>query len=1318
MLDFQTTEIKMFPKKNKKNADKNSKSKSFITASSGSGNFTSKRKSGEYKTNASSSTTNIASLLPDFNDLHSLTSNSSLPTAKIHEPLNNSLADQFNNSLESLHSLPELKSGKSNKNQALKKRKGLSKRANKFFQSPKEKKTSYNISIPLAKASTIMEDDESEQALSVPMLPSFQSTSEYPRQFNTALSTTNLRKNMSDTFSNSSGTALSDSNNMNSPFFSSSSLNKNDINSGNENQSETEAGDKILKSTIDKDFDFNFSKDSLLPRGQALFELKRKKGLPAKKNIIAMSSSDDDTSTQSDSDDDGQLKTYAPKSDDVSSIKSNDSRKFSIKKLFRKRGKSVDSESVKSNTSSNGARSRRNTIFSIRSHESNTGKEKNHKNESNNDDSNNMKNKRILTKNQIDSELEKDDNVLNKIDNIVHQNDDKFHTIGSNLSHYNDAFNHNNFDSLNEKNETSSFDDSGVKNSLNHYHDIGGISKRKREQSNNTDVADYSQSNFSENELNLNEHETGKEKKSDSVETDERELGSIGSQKSEHFLKKVFNLEGLLNGGGLTPNLNLKYNHGTDEENPPLDFQQEIKQEAQVLVNHALGNPLKNKGFRKKKLTRNTANQVPSSTVMDNDNDSSVATTATGQDSFYVPSHAHLAVDPFDDLQDVDNFSIDVPKNMVDRPTKYKAGIQSALFQYHNAQAPSTSNSINSTSYEGSSTLFSNDSESIFPQFDRYRSADSNLDYLDLDTRDSSNVLKMNLGNEIRRHGINGHEDLINEHPDLNLKFEELSQTAQTSFDHMRFPKKFHKRASSVQSFISSHKGNSKYNSSKKKNSNVKFSLPNFETKPDLKDVKTSVEKSELKGYQNLKKRARLDRKLKKETAARITVHIADVLERQRFILTLCKAFMLYGAPTHRLEEYMSMTSKVLEIDGSFIYFPGCMLVSFGDLNTRTSEMKLVRCAQGLDLGKLDEVHDVYKNVVHDRLGTVEGYQILDEIMNRKQKFNAWWCIIFYAVSSLAVAPWAFGGSWIDLPICLGIGSIIGFLQFFVCPKNTLYSSVFEVTSSIIASFIARAIGSINGGNTFCYAALVQSSLALILPGYIILCGSLELQSRNIVAGSVRMFYAFIYSMMLSFGITLGAALYGWIDKDATSTTSCSSNISPWFYFLFVPMFTTGIALTNQASWSQLPMMCIISGCGYVVSYFSSRHFKEVTELNATLGCFIVGLVSNIYTRMLKSINKYFTARGSFMTVSLMLPAIFVQVPSGIASQGSVFSGIQTANNIVHVNNSTITETSKANSLSFGIVMIQVALGISVGLYLSTILVYPFGKKRTGLFTL
>lgn len=468
--------------------------------------------------------------------------------------------------------------------------------------------------------------------------------------------------------------------------------------------------------------------------------------------------------------------------------------------------------------------------------------------------------------------------------------------------------------------------------------------------------------------------------------------------------------------------------------------------------------------------------------------------------------------------------------------------------------------------------------------------------------------------------------------------------------------------------------------------------LPSFEkTRPKLK-----------KGASGLMAKAK-----KEQTQARITVHIADILQRQRFVLRMCKALMLYGAPTHRLEEYLTMTARVLEIDGQFIYFPGCMIVSFGDATTRTSEVQLVRCPQGLNLYKLHRVHRIYKQVIHDLVGVEEASNDLDDLLSSKPAFPPWLCVLIYAFSSAMVTPFAFGGGWVNLPVSFLIGLCVGSLQFLIAPRSNLYSNVFEVTAAIVVAFVGRALGSISGSH-ICFSAVVQGSLALILPGYIILCGSLELQSRNLVAGAVRMFYAIIYSLFLGFGITLGAALYGWIDKNATSETTCAEQISPWYRFIFVPFFTIGLCLINQAKWFQLPVMLFISCAGYVVNFFASKHFQNSTEFTAAMGAFVIGVLGNLYSRIWKG-----------LAVSAMLPAIFVQVPSGIASQASLLAGVQSANQLT--TNSTsgaATAPAEGSSLSFGVTMVQVAIGISVGLFASTIFVYPFGKKSTSIFTL
>lgn len=512
----------------------------------------------------------------------------------------------------------------------------------------------------------------------------------------------------------------------------------------------------------------------------------------------------------------------------------------------------------------------------------------------------------------------------------------------------------------------------------------------------------------------------------------------------------------------------------------------------------------------------------------------------------------------------------------------------------------------------------------------------------------------------------------------------------------------------------------------------------------------------------------------------KITEHIAGTIARQKYLLKLCKALMQYGAPTHRLEEYMTMSARVLETDAQFLYIPGAMIVSFEDRETHTSEVKLVKVAQGLDLGKLRDVHEIYKEVIHDKLGVEEAHKRLKEVTSRKLKHNRWVRLPVYGLAAACVGPFAFSARLIDLPIAFLLGCILGWLQLWVAPASDLYANVFEISAAVITSFLARAFGSIpyGDGRLFCFSALAQSSIALILPGYTVLCASLELQSRSLVAGSVRMVYAIIYSLFLGFGITIGTAIYGIIDKNATSATTCENPIPEYWFFFFVPGFTVCLIIINQAKWKQAPVMMLIAFVGYIVNYFSSRRFSGNTQVSNTLGALAIGVLANMYSRVggrienqwwntwedrlrprlisyrkrifghtprilsakkleegsaaynevgAESLKKKATRRvGYGLAAAAMLPAIFVQVPSGLAVNGSLVSGIASADQITgngtngtSVVNSTNIGDAGLNSiaLTVGYSVIQVAIGITVGLFLSAIVVYPFGKRRSGLFS-
>lgn len=228
-------------------------------------------------------------------------------------------------------------------------------------------------------------------------------------------------------------------------------------------------------------------------------------------------------------------------------------------------------------------------------------------------------------------------------------------------------------------------------------------------------------------------------------------------------------------------------------------------------------------------------------------------------------------------------------------------------------------------------------------------------------------------------------------------------------------------------------------------------------------------------------------------------------------------------------------------------------------------------------------------------------------------------------------------------------------------------------------------------------------------------CSSLELQSRAIVPGSIRIVYAIIYSLLLGFGITVGATLYGLFDDNATSSATCENPLPSVYGFIFVPFFIMCISVLYQAKWRQMPVMVVIAFAGYIVNFFSGQRFAASPQIANTLGAFCVGVLANLYSRLRHGV-----------AAATLIPAIFTQVPGGLASTGGLLSGLSTANQLTnssHTVNGTSTigykEGDPLNNIVFNVAasMIQIAIGIAVGLFISALVVYPLGKRRSGLFS-
>ncbi|KAK0527180.1 pheromone-regulated protein prm10 [Tilletia horrida] len=491
----------------------------------------------------------------------------------------------------------------------------------------------------------------------------------------------------------------------------------------------------------------------------------------------------------------------------------------------------------------------------------------------------------------------------------------------------------------------------------------------------------------------------------------------------------------------------------------------------------------------------------------------------------------------------------------------------------------------------------------------------------------------------------------------------------------------------------------------------------------------------------------------RRKSATTITYHVSHVAERQKFILKLAKALMLFGAPSHRIESQLNATANVLEVDAQFIHFPGIVIASFGDIDKRTSETHFVKSSSSLVLGQLHNVHIIYRQVVHDEISVSEGANQLMGLLKEKPCYNVWQRIVIAGLLCWIISPLSFGGSFIDAFVSASYGIGLTFLQLHVARKNAMYSNIFEISVAIIISFISRGLSTTG---LFCYQSIASSGVILVLPGYIILCGSLELASKNMIAGSVRMVYAIIYSLFLGFGIAIGSDLYFLLDPQArqsmwvplnnevevkgtfsltnatapnllpaNSTFSDMStsplwdgtftftngttnalnsgsiicerrpewpwyrqNISPWFNFLFVPVFSCLLCMANLQPLKsrELPVMIIIACVGYVANMTANHFIFQRSDIVSLAGSFVIGILGNAYSRIF---------RGTAFTA--MAVAVLFLVPSGMAMAGGLAMTYRGSDGDLY-----------SNGLSIGFRMVSVAIGITVGLFGSGLVIYSF----------
>lgn len=155
---------------------------------------------------------------------------------------------------------------------------------------------------------------------------------------------------------------------------------------------------------------------------------------------------------------------------------------------------------------------------------------------------------------------------------------------------------------------------------------------------------------------------------------------------------------------------------------------------------------------------------------------------------------------------------------------------------------------------------------------------------------------------------------------------------------------------------------------------------------------------------------------------------------------------MRYGAPSHRLESQLAAAARIMDIDASFVHLPSLVIASVGQSkgNGQHSETHFIKAAQGLSLGKLHDLHIIYRRVMHHDIGVVEGTRQLDTLLKSSPLYGLRLRILLAFLCTFLICPLAFHGSITDALVSGCGGAILCWLQLHVAQNNPLYANVFE----------------------------------------------------------------------------------------------------------------------------------------------------------------------------------------------------------------------------------------------------------------------------------
>ncbi|TPX30577.1 hypothetical protein SmJEL517_g05881 [Synchytrium microbalum] len=309
----------------------------------------------------------------------------------------------------------------------------------------------------------------------------------------------------------------------------------------------------------------------------------------------------------------------------------------------------------------------------------------------------------------------------------------------------------------------------------------------------------------------------------------------------------------------------------------------------------------------------------------------------------------------------------------------------------------------------------------------------------------------------------------------------------------------------------------------------------------------------------------------------------------------------------------------------------------------------------------------------------------LDDIIEREDDYPVIVNVITQGLSSALLALLLFGSDFMEAGVCFALGCISGLT---ILLSDASWLKCAEILVPFTVAIISRLIHLTPLGRDFCHPMVSLVSCSAFFPGYMLAMGMLEAGSNN-AGGAVRVFQAFLRSLKLGYGLSLGSRLVtSMIGESELSGGACAAphhSIDLWRIPFFIPLNFV-VMIMFRAKMKQWFHITIISFISFCVILVGTQFFAKDTA--TLLAAFALGLGGNIYARLTNDIG-----------IAAILCGMIWLTPGSL--------GVNSARQMFDSTNGEL-----AGGTLFGIDMMTRGLSIAIGLYVANVVVFPLSKDK------